>query len=148
MTESSGAMEARVRASFERQGIMRTLGAVLTGVGPGTAEIRLPYRADLTQQHGLLHAGVVATIADSASGYAAFSLMPPEAAVLTIEYKINLMAPATGEALVARGQVLRAGKTVTVCQANVHAMRDGAEHLVATLLATVMTVMDRKGLSG
>lgn len=141
-------MEARVRASFDRQSIMTTIGATLASVGPGAAEIRLPYRADLTQQHGFLHAGVVAIIADSASGYAAFSLMSPDAAVLTVEYKINLMAPARGDAFVARGRVLRAGKTVTVCQAEVHAVREGAEHLVATLLATVMTVRDRPGVMG
>jgi uncharacterized protein (TIGR00369 family) len=141
-------MKARVRASFDRQRVMTTLGATLLQVEPGRAEIRLPYRAELTQQHGFLHAGIVATIADSACGYAAFSLMPADAAVLTIEYKINLMAPARGEAFTARGRVLRAGKTVTVCQAEVHALRDGAEHLVATLLATIMTVRERPGLTG
>lgn len=146
--EKPEAMEVRVRASFDRQRVMITLGATLLRVEPGTAEIRLPYRAELTQQHGFLHAGIVATIADSACGYAAFSLMPPDAAVLTIEYKINLMAPAHGEAFTARGRVLRAGKTVTVCQAEVHALRDGSEHLVATLLATVMTVRERPGLTG
>jgi acyl-coenzyme A thioesterase PaaI-like protein len=115
-------MERRVRASFDRQAIMRTLGAELLRVGAGTAEIRLPY--------------------------AAFSLMPDDAAVLTIEYKINLMAPAEGEMFMARGKVLRAGKTVTVCQADVYAVGDGAEHLVATLLATVMTLRNRPGLAG
>ncbi len=146
--ESLEAMEARVRASFERQQIMNTIDATLVSVSPGSAEIRLPYRADLTQQHGFLHAGVVATIADSACGYAAFSLMPPEAAVLSIEYKINLMAPAEGSAFTARGKVLRAGKTITVCQADVHALRDGGERLIATLIATIMTVRDRPGLAG
>jgi uncharacterized protein (TIGR00369 family) len=146
--ETPEAMKTRVRASFDRQRIMTTLGATLAQVEPGRAEIRLPYRAELTQQHGFLHAGIVATIADSACGYAAFSLMPADAAVLTIEYKINLMAPARGEAFTARGRVLRAGKTVTVCQAEVHALREGAEHLVATLLATIMTVRERPGLTG
>jgi uncharacterized protein (TIGR00369 family) len=138
----------RVRASFARQRVMSTIGAELVHLAPGEADIRLAYRPELTQQHGFLHAGIVGTIADSACGYAAFSLMSADAAVLTAEYKINLLAPAQGEAFVARGRVVRAGRTLTVCHADVVAIRDGAEVPVAILLATVMTVRDRPGLTG
>ena len=140
--------EARIRESFGRQRIMRTLGARLASVGPGEVEIRLPFRDDLTQQHGFVHAGVVSTIADSACGYAAYSLMPADAAVLSIEYKVNLLAPAQGEELVARGRVVRAGRNVTVCTADVVALRAGHETHVATMLATMMTVRERPGLRG
>jgi uncharacterized protein (TIGR00369 family) len=111
-------------------------------------DIRLPFRADLTQQHGFLHAGILGAIADSAAGYAAYTLMPAEAAVLSVEYKLNLMAPAAGEAFVARGRVKKAGRTLTVCTADVFALRGGEERLVATMQATMMTVVDRPGLSG
>jgi uncharacterized protein (TIGR00369 family) len=138
--------EARVRASFARQQIMATLGAVLTRVEPGAVEIVLPYRADLTQQHGFVHAGVVATILDSACGYAAFSLMPADVAVLTVEYKINLLRPAQGERLVARGRVVRSGQTLTVCAGDVFAQAGSTEKVVATMLATVMAVPQRDDL--
>ncbi|MFT3883389.1 MAG: PaaI family thioesterase [Gemmatales bacterium] len=109
--------ERRVRDSFARQKVMETLGAVMSRVDEGMVEITLPYRVELTQQHGFLHAGIVATILDSACGYAAFSLMPADVAVLTVEYKINLMRPAKGERFVARARVVRPGKTVTVSRA-------------------------------
>jgi uncharacterized protein (TIGR00369 family) len=125
---------------------MRTLGARLTRVAPGETEVTLPFREDLTQQHGFLHAGIVTTIADSACGYAAFSLMPPDAAVLTVEYKVSLLAPARGDALVARGRVIRAGRTLTVCVGEVVALSDGAEKAVATMLATMMTLRERPDL--
>jgi uncharacterized protein (TIGR00369 family) len=108
------AFEARVRASFARQGVMTTIGARLTRVAAGAVEIELPFRSDLTQQHGFVHAGVITTIADSACGYAAFSLMPAEASVLTVEYKVNLLAPARGDRFVARGRVVKPGRTLTV----------------------------------
>jgi uncharacterized protein (TIGR00369 family) len=127
---------------------MVTLGAELSRVAPGEADIVLPYRADLTQQHHFVHAGIIATIGDSACGYAAFSLMPAEAAVLTVEYKVNLLAPAEGERFVARGRVLRPGHTITVCQAEVSAVQGGGEKVVAVLMATVMTLLDRPGLKG
>ena len=141
------AYDARVRASFERQAMMKTLGAVLERVAPGAVDIRLPFRADLTQQHGFLHAGATTTIADSACGYAAFSLMPPGAAVLTVEFKVNLMAPAAGETFVARGRVLRAGRNLTTCSADVFAVAGGEEKHVLTMLGTVMTVQGRSGVS-
>jgi len=138
--------EARVRASFARQRVMETIGAALTRVEAGAVEIALPYRADLTQQHGFVHAGIVATILDSACGYAAFSLMPADAAVLTVEYKINLLRPAQGDRLVARGRVVRAGKTLTVCTGDVVARTGGQENVVATMLATVMAIPQRDDL--
>ena len=137
--------EARVRASFARQQVMATLGATMARVAPGEVEIELPFRADLTQQNGFLHAGIVTTIVDSACGYAAYSLMPAGVNVLTVEYKVNLLAPARGERFVARGSVLRAGRTITVCAGDVVAVQDDREQLVATMLATMMTVRDRPG---
>lgn len=134
---------SRVHASFARQNFMTLLGASITALGPGICEITLPFRRELTQQHGYLHAGVVATLADNACGYAAFTLMPADASVLTVEFKLNLMAPAEGEALVARGRVRKAGRTLTVVEAEVSARRDGAETPVAVMLATVMTLHGR-----
>jgi uncharacterized protein (TIGR00369 family) len=147
MTPSDPTFEARVRRSFGAQRFMATLGAALARVAPGEVEIRLPFRADLTQQHGFLHAGAMATIADSACGYAALTLMPAGAAVLTAEFKVNLLAPGEGDAAVARARVLKAGRTLTVCAADVFAVREGQERLVATMLATIMTVRDRPGLA-
>jgi uncharacterized protein (TIGR00369 family) len=138
----------RVRESFGRQQVMITVGAKLTHVAPGEIDIWLPYNSTLTQQHGFMHAGIVATIADSACGYAAYSLMPAGNAVLSIEFKINLLEPARGDAFVARGRVLRPGKTITVCQADVMAIRDGAESRIATLVATIIGLRDRKDLNG
>lgn len=134
---------ARVRASFELQQMMHTIGATLEMVDAGRAEIGLPFRADLTQQDGYLHAGVVATIADSACGYAAYSLMPADASVLSVEYKINLLSPARGDRFVARAAVVRAGRTLTVAQADVFAYADGAEVRVATMLNTLIALRDR-----
>jgi len=141
------AYDSRVRASFARQSMMKLLGASLEQVAPGAVDIRLPFRADLTQQHGFLHAGVTTSIADSACGYAAFTLMPPGAAVLTVEFKVNLIAPAAGETFVARGRVLKAGRTLTICSGDVFALDGGSEKHVLTMLATVMTVQNRSGLS-
>ncbi|HEX2204427.1 MAG TPA: PaaI family thioesterase [Longimicrobium sp.] len=141
--------EARVRDSFAKQAAMATIGATLAHVGPGEVDIHLPYRADLSQQHGFLHAGIVATIADSACGYAAYTLMAAGAAVMSVEFKINLMAPAAGDAFVARGRVKKAGRTLTVCNADVFALRDGGdERLVATMQGTMIALVDRPGLAG
>jgi uncharacterized protein (TIGR00369 family) len=134
---------ARVRGSFARQAMMQTIGAVLETVAAGRAEISLPFRSDLTQQHGYLHAGVVATIADSACGYAAYSLMPADASVLTVEYKINLLAPAVGDRFIARATVIRPGRALTVVQADVFASVQGEERRTATMLATIIAVRDR-----
>lgn len=134
---------ARVSDSFRRQGVMHLLGAVMIRIEPGLVAIELPYRADLTQQHGYFHAGVVATIGDSAGGYAAFTLMPAASTVLTVEYKINLLAPANGERLVATGRVIRAGRTLTVCEVEVEVHQAGASTPCAWLLQTVMCLEDR-----
>jgi uncharacterized protein (TIGR00369 family) len=143
------AFAARVRDSFGRQRFMATLGARLVRIEPGEVDVELSFREDLTQQHGYLHAGVVAAIADSACGYAAFTLMPAGAAVLSVEFKLNLLAPARGDRLLARGRVLRAGRTLTVCTGDVAALAaDGEETLIASMLATIMALRDRPALSG
>ncbi|HVE90417.1 MAG TPA: PaaI family thioesterase [Burkholderiaceae bacterium] len=138
--------EARVRTSFARQRAMDTIGATLARVEPGIVEVALTYRADLTQQHGFLHAGIVATILDSACGYAAFSLMAADVAVLTVEYKINLLRPAQGDRFIARGEVVRAGQTITVCSGAAFAYTGSDEKQVATMLATVFAAPERDGL--
>ena len=132
--------EEKVRGSFARQGLMRHLGAELISVAPGASEIRVAFRDELSQQHGYFHAGVTGAIADSAAGYAAFSLTPAGSTVLTVEYKLNLVAPAQGEAITARGTVIRAGRTLVICKADVFAIRGGAESLCATLLSTIMVL--------
>lgn len=135
---------ARVRDSFSRQRVMQTLGAELTRVDPGEVEIVLPFRADLTQQHGFLHAGVVITVLDSALGYAAYSLMPPGHAVLSVEIKTNLLAPAKGDRLVAVGRVVRAGRTLTVCLGEGWMERADGREQVALMTATMIGLPDRE----
>ncbi len=135
--------EQTVRESFAAQQLMATIGARLANVTAGEIEIRVRFRRDLTQQHGFLHAGVVTSALDSACGYSALSLMEEGVGVLTVEFKTNLLAPARGEELIARGRVLRAGRTISVCQAEAAMLADGAETLVAIMLATVMTVRSR-----
>lgn len=130
--------EKRLRASFARQGLMAHLGARLVTVGPGACAIACAPRPELSQQHGYVHAGVVAAIADSSAGYAAMSLTPEGSEVLTVEFKLNLLAPAEGELLIARGSVLRPGRTLTVCEAAVFALRDGEEAQCAAALVTMM----------
>lgn len=140
--------QARVIASFARQKMMQTIGAKLIGVCPGAVEIELPFDENLTQQHGFLHAGAVATIGDTACGYAALSLAPADMAVLTIEYKINLLAPAVGKKLIARGRVTRPGRMITVCTGEVFAvMEDEKEKLVASMLGTIMLLPKRDDLT-
>ena len=130
----------RVRASFERQRIMQWIGAKLTHLGPGLCEITLPHKPELTQQHGYIHGGIVGTIGDSAAGYAAYTLMPHDASVLTVEYKMNIMAPGDGECLIARGEVIRAGRTLVIARADVYAVKGGKETHCASLLQTLMTM--------
>jgi uncharacterized protein (TIGR00369 family) len=137
------AFASRVRDSFGRQRLLATLGATLERVAPGEVDIRLPFREDLTQQHGFLHAGAMTSVVDTACGYAALSLMPADVAVLTVEFKVNLLAPGKGEAVVARARVLKPGRTLTVVRGDVLALDRGEERLVATMLATMMTVRDR-----
>jgi uncharacterized protein (TIGR00369 family) len=133
----------RVRRSFDKQRVMATIGATLEHVASGEVHIALPVRDDLTQQHGYVHAGVIATIADSACGYAALSVMPDDAAVLSIEFKINMLAPAEGKRLIARGRVIKPGRTIVVCAADVWALRQDGEKLVATMTGTMMVVKGR-----
>jgi uncharacterized protein (TIGR00369 family) len=130
----------RVRDSFARQAAMRLIGATLVEVGPGAVTIDLPVREDLTQQHRYVHGGIVGMIADSAGGYAAFTLMPAEASVLTVEYKINMLAPATGERLEARGTVVKSGRTLSIARADVFGVANGEERLVATMQQTLMVM--------
>ena len=130
--------ESRVHESFSRQGLMKHLGAQLAALGPGFAEIHVPFRMEVTQQHNYFHAGVSGAIADSACGYAAYTLMPADSSVLTVEYKLNLLAPADGEKLMARARVLRSGKTLKICAADIYVEKSGAEIHCATMLATIM----------
>src|SRR5688572_16293240 len=136
--------ETRVRASFAKQRIMRTMGAVLEKVAPGEVHVRLPFHDDFTQQHGFLHAGAIAAVADSACGYAALTMMPADAAVLSIEFKVNMLAPAKGDAIVARASVVRAGKTIVVCRADVYAVTGSDEKQVAAMQGTMMVVLGRE----
>jgi uncharacterized protein (TIGR00369 family) len=136
----------RVRASFGRQGAMATIGAQLVAVAPGSVTIELPWAQGLTQQHGFLHAGIVAAALDSACGYAGSSLMPADAGVLTIEYKINLLAPAQGQRFRMTGQVVKPGRTITVSEGRAFAIGNGQERLIATMTATLMTVTGRDGI--
>lgn len=132
--------ERRVRASFARQAAMGLIGATMTALEPGRCTIELPVRADLTQQHGFVHGGIVGMIADSAGGYAAFTLMPADASVLTVEYKINMLAPAKGERLVAVGSVVKPGRTLSIVRADVHAIDGARETLVAAMQQTLMVM--------
>ena len=129
---------ANVANSFAQQAIMSLIGARLALVEPGVVEIELPFRADLTQQDGFLHAGVITTVADSAAGYAAYTLMPAGSRVLSIEFKVNLLRPARGELFVARAEVIKAGRTLTVVRADVFAPNAGDRELVATMQGTMM----------
>ena len=137
---------ARVRASFARQTVMGLIGARLDRVEPGVVEIALPFRPDLCQQHGFFHAGITSTIADSAAGYAGYSLFPADSSVLTVEFKINLLAPADGELLRAVGRVVKPGRTLTVTEAEVSAVKNGAERPCARLSQTLMCLSGRPDL--
>ncbi len=127
-----------IKQSFAKQTIMGLIGAELLRVEPGIVEITLPYRAELAQQHGYLHAGIVTTIADSACGYAAYSLMPPNSEVLSVEFKVNLLRPAKGETFSAVAEVVKAGKTLTVVRADVFGIEEDRRELVATMLGTMI----------
>ena len=137
--------EQRTRESFAKQEVMQTLGASIAKVAPGEVEISLPFNQKFTQQHGFLHAGVVATILDSACGYAAFSLMPSDCGVLTIEYKINLLAPASGKEFAAIAHVKRPGRTITVCSGDVIELENRKQ--IASMQATIMTIRGRTEIS-
>ena len=129
---------SRIRQSFARQQVMRLIGASLRRVEPGAIDIALPYRDDLTQQNGYLHAGILTTVADSACGYAAYTLMPAGADVLSVEFKVNLLRPAVGEMFVAEARVVKAGGTLTVTRCDVYGQAAGEAKMVATMLATMI----------
>ena len=131
--------ESRIRESFAAQNLMATLRAEITHITPGEVTIEMPFSDELTQQNGFVHAGITTAIADSACGYAAFTLMPAEASVLSVEFKVNLLSPALGERFIARAQVLKPGRTLTVCRGDVFAVKDGNEKLILTMLATMIT---------
>jgi uncharacterized protein (TIGR00369 family) len=143
--EPPEAMEARVRASFGRQAMMGTLGVRLASVERGRAELVIDHDDRFTQQHGFLHAGAVATVLDSACGYAAFSVMTPDAAVLTVNYTINLLSPAAGKQFTMTGEVIRPGRTLVVCRGE--ATADGATKPFAVMQATLIAVYDRPGIT-
>ena len=134
----------RVHDSFDRQGVMALIGARISRIAPGECEISLPYRKEITQQHGYFHGGIIGTISDSAGGYAAYTLMPHDSSVLTVEYKMNLLAPGDGELLVARGSVIRPGRSLVVTRVDAVVVKRGKETLCATLLQTLMTMHGRK----
>src|ERR1700712_643933 len=139
--------EARVRTSFARQTPMATLGIEIADIKAGEIELKMPYAAAYAQQHGFIHAGIITTGLDTACGYAAFSLMPDDAAVLTIEFKTNLIDPARGEYFLFRARVLKPGRTITVCDAQAFAAEKGSENLVATMTGTLMALFGREGIA-
>ncbi len=138
----------RVRASFRLQHAMSLIGAEMALVEPGYVEIHLPHKAEITQQHGFIHGGVVGMIADSAAGYAANTLTPADTSVLTVEYKMNLVAPADGQRLVARGEVVRPGRTLIVTRADVYAIRDEQWTLCAIMQQTIMAMQGKSERAG
>ncbi|MCZ6668184.1 MAG: PaaI family thioesterase [Gammaproteobacteria bacterium] len=131
---------ARVEKSFSDQAVMKTIGASIEAISPGKIEIEFPYQSNLTQQNGFIHAGIVSTVLDSACGYAVFSLMPQDVSVLTIEFKINLLSPATGDRFRGYGKVKKAGRTISVAEAELYAFSDQGKKLVATMVGTLMAV--------
>lgn len=139
--------EERIRRSFDRQGLMGTLGATVVSIAPGAVAIAIVPRAAISQQHGFVHAGAVTAIADSAAGYSALTLMPVGTGVLSAEFKINFLSPAVGDRIIARGRVVKAGRSLTVAQSEVFAESAGEEKLIALLIATLVTVESREGVS-
>ncbi len=135
--------DARVRASFARQQVMATLGLTIAALRPGETELAMSYAAAFTQQHGFLHAGILSTALDSACGYAAFSLMPADVAVLTVEFKTNLLAPAAGQSFRFHATVIKPGRTLTICEARAYANDGATEKLIATMTGTLMAVQER-----
>lgn len=135
--------KSKIQESFSRQAFMNYLGAKLVAIEPGYVEIHLDYKNELTQQHHLFHGGVIGTIADTVGGYAAFTLTPPDSTVLSAEYKINLLNPGDGEKLVGRGTVIKAGKQLTICSANIFVVKNGLEKICATAIVTIMNLYNK-----
>ncbi|EJM98156.1 PaaI family thioesterase [Phyllobacterium sp. YR531] len=147
MTIGTPDFEERIRTSFAKQGLMSTLGAELGSVLPGIVEIELKPSREISQQHGFIHAGAISAIADTAAGYAALTQMPAGRGVLTTEFKINLVAPAVGDLITARGEVIKSGKTLTLAQTEVFADKGGQRRLIAFLTATLMSIEGRDGIN-
>ncbi|MCH7882340.1 MAG: PaaI family thioesterase [Proteobacteria bacterium] len=145
-TAANPAFEQRVKDSFSMQQAMKTIGATIRNVQPGKVSIGMPFSDELTQQHGFIHGGIVATLLDSACGYAAFSLMPENAAVLTIEFKINLLLPAKGDWFEAVGRVKKPGRNISVSEGELYAYEGENKKLVASMVGTMMSVYDREGI--
>lgn len=145
-TPSTPDFEYRVRSSFSQQSVMNLIGAKIVKVVPGEVDIQIPFRKDLTQQHGFLHAGIITTIVDSACGYAALSLMPTDASVLTVEFKVNFLSPAKGEWFIAKGKVVKPGRTITVCSGEVFTLGAEEPKLIATMTATMLMLQGRPGI--
>lgn len=137
----------KVHGSFARQQVMQTIGIEIAELEPGRIVLTMPFNHAYTQQHGFMHAGIITTALDSACGYAAFSLMAPDAAVLTVEFKTNLIAPAKGEQFIFYAEVLKPGRTLTICEAKAFAIAEGNETLIASMTGTLMAVYDRTGIS-
>lgn len=135
--------EERVRASFARQRFMEFIGAELTDIRPGFCEIQLSYKEELSQQHGYFHAGIIGTLADNTGGYAAYTLMPAASSILTVEYKLNLLAPGNGELLIAHGQVVKPGRTLTICRSDVFVVSGGHKKLCAIAIVTLMQMVGK-----
>jgi uncharacterized protein (TIGR00369 family) len=140
--------EERVRLSFAKQGAMGLIGARLSKVAAGEVEIELPFKSEHSQQHGFLHAGILTTALDSACGYATYSLFPPDAGILTIEFKVNLLAPGDGELFRLVGKVRKAGRTISLAEGEAYAIKNGREKLIATMTATTMTIAGRDNVVG
>jgi uncharacterized protein (TIGR00369 family) len=149
-TPPDAGYQDRVRESFSRQAHMTSLGVTIERIAPGEVDLRLPFSPRFTQQNGYLHAGAIASVADSANGYAAYTLAPPDSDVLAVEFKINLLAPARGTAFLAKGRVLRSGRTLTVCAADVTTADEAEPTLVATMLSTIIVrrLPDARGSGG
>ena len=143
-----GDFRGRVKNSFARQAAMRTIGAELTRVEHGTVEIELPFDEKLTQQHGILHAGIISAALDSACGYAAYTVIDPEASILTIEFKVNLMSPGRGERFLFRGEVTKPGSTIIVADGRGYAIGDGPAKLIASMTGTMTVIRGREGIAG
>jgi uncharacterized protein (TIGR00369 family) len=145
VTPKDPAYEARVRESFSRQNHMTTLGAEIVLIVPGEVHLTFPFAVQFCQQNGFMHAGAIASVADSANGYAAYTLAPPDTDVLAVEFKINLLAPAQGAGFLACGRVLRPGRTLTICQADVFTTGAAERALIATMLSTIIVRPRRSG---
>ncbi|MGK6316043.1 PaaI family thioesterase [Neorhizobium sp. DT-125] len=144
----TGDFRERVRRSFDKQGAMAMLGAELTRVEPALVEIELPFDQKLTQQHGFLHAGVISAALDSACGYAAYTVIDPEASILTIEFKVNLMSPGRGERFLFRGEITKPGSTIIVADGRAYAIGDGPAKLIASMTGTMMVIRGRQDVTG